>query len=237
MKSHVAYGWAPIALALTLFGCGNSTPSGFNTDGGGGDGDPFGGDGGPIFGDGGGDGGGCGITCSSDLHSVLDCNGNTVTTCPDDQGCGAGGQCVPACDSAKVNKSSIGCDYYSVDPDIISAGAGGCFAAYIANTWTGPVTLTVERNGQTLNLAPFARIPSGSGQSITYNPLPGGQLPAGQVAILFLASSGFVTCPAGVTAAVTGTPAFVARTGRGKAFHITASRPVVAYDIFPYGGG
>ena len=237
MKSHVAYGWAPIALALTLFGCGNTTPSGFITDGGGGDSDPFGGDGGPIFGDGGGDGGGCGITCSSDLHSVLDCNGNTVTTCPDDQGCGAGGVCVPACDSAKVNKSSIGCDYYSVDPDIISAGAGGCFAAYIANTWTGPVTLTVERNGQSLNIAPFARIPSGSGQSITYNPLPGGQLPAGQVAILFLAYSGFVTCPAGVTAAVTGTPAFVARTGRGKAFHITASRPVVAYDIFPYGGG
>jgi hypothetical protein len=220
-----------------LAGCGTTGPSGFQNDGGTDDADPFGGDGGPNLGDGGGDGGGCGVTCSSDLHSVVDCNGNVITTCPDDQGCGAGGVCVPACDSAKVNKSTIGCDYYSVDPDIISAGAGGCFAAYIANTWNGPVTLTVERNGQTLNLANLARIPSGSGQAITYQPLPGGQLPPGQVAILFLAYSGFVTCPAGVTAGVTGTPSFVARTGRGKAFHITASRPVVAYDIFPYGGG
>ena len=39
---------------------------------------------------------------------------------------------LAACDSAKVNKGSIGCDYYSVDPDIISAAAGSCFAAYIA---------------------------------------------------------------------------------------------------------
>ena len=227
-----------LSLATFAWGCGTSGPSGFEpTDGGtGSDSDPFANDG-SLFGEGGGDGSACSVTCSSDLHQVLDCNGNVVTTCPDDQGCGAGGVCVPACDSAKVNKSTIGCDYYSVDPDIISIGNGGCFAAYIANTWNGPVTLTVERNGQSLNVANFARIPSGNGQAITYQPLPGGQLPAGQVAILFLAYAGFVACPAGITAGVTGTAASVARTGRGRAFHITASRPVVAYDIFPYGGG
>ena len=82
--------------------------------------------------------------CSADLHSVLDCNGNVVSTCPADQGCSAG-SCVPACQSAADNKSSIGCDYYSVDPDIIAEGTGACFAAYIANTWGSPVAITVER--------------------------------------------------------------------------------------------
>ena len=181
-----------LPLAIVLASCGNTGPSGFdpNADGGGDASDdsidPFKTD------TGGGDAGVCATnSCSSDLHSVLDCNGNVLTTCPDDQGCGVGGVCVPACNSARDNKSSIGCDYYSVDPDIISAGAGGCFAAYIANTWTSPVTITVERNGQSLNVANFARIPSGNGQSLTYTPLPGGQLPAGQVAIVFLAYSGF----------------------------------------------
>ncbi len=99
-----------------------------------------------------------------------------LKTCPADQGCGATG-CVPACDSAKDNKSTIGCDYYSVDPDIIDAAAGSCFAAFVANTWTAPVTLQVERAGQILDAAKFSYLPSGTGQSITYTPLPNGQLP------------------------------------------------------------
>jgi hypothetical protein len=146
---------------------------------------------------------------------------------------------VPACDSAKVNKGSIGCDYYSVDPDIISAAAGSCFAAYIANTWTQPVSITVDRGGQTLDVSSFARIPSGSGTTLTYAVLPGGQLPPGQVAILFLARFGntLVSCPPGITPAYTTTDAAVHGTGLGSAFHIATSAPVVAYDIFPYGGG
>ena len=183
-------------------------------------------------------GGGCPTHCSSDLHSVIDCNGNPVSTCPPDQGCGPSG-CVAACDSAKVNKGSIGCDYYSVDPDIISAAAGSCFAAYIANTWTQPVSITVDRGGQSLDVSSFARIPSGSGQSLTYATLPGGQLPPGQVAILFLARFGntLVGCPPGITPAFTTSDAAIHGTGLGAAFHIATSAPVVAYDIFPYGGG
>src|ERR1700690_2586907 len=53
--------------------------------------------------------------CSGDLHSVLDCDNNVVTTAPDDQGCGAGGQCAAACQAAPDNKSPVACDYYSVD--------------------------------------------------------------------------------------------------------------------------
>ena len=58
-----------------------------------------------------------------------------IRACPSDQGCSAGA-CVSACESAEANKSSVGCDYYSVDPvswDTLS-GATNCFAAFVTNT-------------------------------------------------------------------------------------------------------
>lgn len=183
-------------------------------------------------------GSGCETHCSADLHAVVDCNGNTVSTCPPDQGCGANG-CVPACDSAKENKSTIGCDYYAVDPDIISDAQGACFAAFIANTWGSPVTIQVERAGQSFDAANFSYIPQGTGQALTYQPLPNGQLPPGQVAIVFLAASPNApigACPAGVNVAYNGDGAAHGTT-LGAAFHITTSAPSVAYDIFPFGGG
>src|SRR5262245_19373856 len=70
-----------------------------------------GGDAGSTFVSGGtGGSSGCDAHCSSDLHSLVDCNGNVLMTRPPDQGCSSSG-CVPACDSAKENKSTIGCDY------------------------------------------------------------------------------------------------------------------------------
>ena len=201
-------------------------------------------DGGPSLG---GDGSnsdspnGCAVHCSSDLHSVIDCNNNVVTMCSANEGC-AGSACVAACDSAKANKSTIGCDYYSVTPDVIVPAPGACFAAFIANTWTTPVTVTVEYGSQTLNSASFSYIPSGTGQSITYTPLPMGQIPAGGVAIVFLSANPMTdpqynfACPAGVTPAMMMDSA-AHGTGIGTAFHISTSAPVVAYDIFPYGGG
>ncbi len=174
--------------------------------------------------------------CSADLHSVVDCNGNVVTTCGAEQGC-SDGACVDACMAAAANSSSIGCDYYSVDPDIIEPG--GCFAAYIANTWNSPVMINVDYNGSPLSIDAIARIPSGQGLTLTYAPLPGGALAPGQVAILFLASlpGEFIDCPAGITPGVTLTDAAVHGTALGTAFHITTSAPVVAYDISPFGGG
>jgi hypothetical protein len=193
--------------------------------------------------DGGGESGGCGDHCSADLHSVLDCHNNVITTCPASEGCGPGGMCVPACESAAANQSTVGCDYYSIVPaGGIGLADGSCFAAYIANTWNGPVSLSVEYNGMTIPIADLAVIPTGSGKSITYAPLPGGMLPEGELAILFLndepsEGGGFTAhCPAGVTAAVSGTPAFSDATAMMNGFHITSSAPVVAYDIFPYGG-
>ena len=181
----------------------------------------------------------CPKACSADLHSVTDCNGTVLMACADDQGCDLeSGTCVSACAAAASNKSSIGCDYYAVDPDVISSNLGDCFAAFVANTWGAPVTLTVERNGQQLPVSGFARLPSGSGKNITYAPLTNGVLQTDQVAILFLsqAQGAFTACPAGITPAIL-QDAAVHGTGYGSAFHIQSSAPVVAYDIFPYGGG
>lgn len=152
------------------------------------------------------------------------------------------GTCVPACDSAVDNKSTIGCEYFSVDPDLVKPAQGACFAAYVANTWTAPVTITVDRGGNTLDVSQFARLPSGTGKNITYAPLTNGQLQPGEVAILFLAhvtpadNTNFdIPCPTGITPAVV-EDAAVHGTGIGRAFHATTSAPTVAYDILPYGG-
>lgn len=179
-----------------------------------------------------------GLTCSRDLHDLIDANGKVIQTCPPDEGCAAGA-CVPACASADANKSTIGCTYYVAHPSIINGGTGGCFAAFITNTWVTPVQIKVERAGQALDVAAMARVPSGSGLSLTYAPLTNGELAPGQVAILFLSHFGtqLGNCPDGVTAGYTMPGASVTGTGIGESFHVTTSAPVAAYDIFPYGGG
>jgi hypothetical protein len=182
--------------------------------------------------------------CSSDLHDVLDCKGNVVKACPPDQGCAAGG-CVAACDSAIANKSSLGCEYYAFFPYYLENFNGNdtpdCYAAFVANTWTTPVTITADFGGQMLDVTQFARIPSGSGNAIMYGPLPNGKLPADQVAILFLTSTttGGVACPApGASAQIAnkadlGWP-YMTNAAIGKTFHLTTDAPVVVYDIYPY---
>jgi hypothetical protein len=191
-----------------------------------------------------GDGGGgfdaCGTTCSSDLHQVLDCNGGVIETCPPDKGCG-GGACILPCDSAQANKSSLGCDYYAVNPDT-TYSSGACYAVFVANTWNAAISITADYAGTPLDMAGLARIPSGGGASLTYAPLTGGKLQPGEIAILFLAAFGppksfTPACPAGITPGVTNADAALHATGIGHAFHITTTAPVSAYDIFPYGGG
>lgn len=256
-SSSVCSSFAFVVLGVLTFApsCGGSSKnSGFSGDDGGssssgggsgsgsgaGSSSGFGG-----FGDASGDGSGCALHCSSDLHDVVDCNGNVITKCPATQGC-SGTSCVDACQSASDNKSTIGCEYYAVDPDIITEGNGGCFATFVANTWTSPVNITADWNGQTINVGQSAYVPSGSGQSITYTPLGSGALQPGQVAILFLdyfnsgtpSEAPYLTfaCPKGLTAGISVDGA-VHGTAMGHAFHVKTDRPVVAYDIFPYGGG
>jgi hypothetical protein len=109
----------------------------------------------------------------------------------------------------------------------------------VANTGDEPVQIEVDRAGQSFDPSGFAYLPSGQGSTLTYAPLPAGGLPPSEVAILFLAEGAPAdnfACPAGVNAAVQGDTA-VHGTGRGNAFHIRTTAPVVAYQIFPYGGG
>ncbi|MFO0670857.1 MAG: IgGFc-binding protein [Polyangiaceae bacterium] len=177
--------------------------------------------------------------CSSDMHSYVSCAGTVLRTCAPDQGCTPDG-CLPACEATRVTKSSVGCEYFVVQPDVIFAAAGGCFATFVANTWTTPAKITFERDGTTLDPSTFGYLPKGTGQNITYTPLTGAEIPPGEVAIFFLSQSpSFVpgtACPSSIKAALS-VDAAQHGTGLGRAFHMTASVPVVAYDIFPYGGG
>ena len=182
-------------------------------------------------------------SCSPDGKQVIGCDGQVKQTCAEDQLCGAG-TCLPACEAASVNKSSVGCDYYAVAMATMGAGFGGCFVAFVANTWTLPVKVQASFGGAPIDVAQHGRIPKGSGPSLTYEPIPSTGLPPGEVAILFLGNDPVdhgswgapAACP--VPAAV-GLDAHVHTgisqyTGKGNAFHITTDGPVVAYQMLPY---
>ncbi len=195
------------------------------------------------FAAGGGGNGNCGLSCSADLHSIVDCNGGLVTTCPPDQGC-ASAACVPACDAAVANKSSIGCEYYAHNPQTLFGR--GCHAVFIANTWNAPITISGEAAGQAIDLSKYAYLPNGVGTGLTLSPLgQGGSLPPGEVAIVFLRDSigGFMgtqcPMPAAETDAAAGawTDGVAGTNDTGEALRIFTSAPVVAYDIIPFGGG
>lgn len=182
-----------------------------------------------------GSGGSCGISCSNDFHAIVDCNGAVVEVCGDKEGCdNETVTCNNACEAAKSNQQSVGCEYYATDMQ--SSSKNYCFAAIVANTWNTPVKLAVEYQNNNLPIENFARIPSGQGAAVTYGSydLANG-LPPGEVAILFLtgvqgASPNCPVVPATADAQVTGT-------GVGHSFRITSDVPVVAYQINPYGGG
>jgi hypothetical protein len=153
---------------------------------------------------------------------------------------GTGG--IPECDGSD-QKTSSGCDYYAVMPDVLFDATGGCYAVFVVNPWEIEVGISVEYKGQSYDPGQFGYIPNGSGPFINYFPLPNGKIPPGQIAILFLNRFGFsplglnTNCPAGVTPAITTFDAAQHGTGIGAAFHISTTTPVVAYDIYPYGGG
>lgn len=227
-------------VAAAIWACSPGGGSQFSGDDEGSSSSSAGGAGGGIDFGGNASGGGCPSHCSSDLHHVVDCNGAIVSTCPDDQGCSPDGTCKAPCTAADENASTIGCDFYAAVPGPMYENRGSCFAALIANTWTTPVTITASHGGTTFDAAQSIRTPTGSGASITYDPLTNGELLPGQIAIVFLTQypSGDVyhtPCPAGVVAGVQSNT-HVDPSGLGQAFHITTDRPVVAYDIYPYGG-
>jgi hypothetical protein len=182
----------------------------------------------------------CNDMCSTDLQSVVDCHSNVVKACAAGSECDVSQvACISACQAAIDNKQYSGCEFYATAMDQWEANT--CFAAYVANTWTSASHLTVTYNGTTLPIANFARIPSGSGTSITYGAYSATTgLAPGEVAILFLSGGGTgsaVPCPSGVTTAMPTGAQIIGASGLGNSFQITSDVPVVAYEIDPYGGG
>ncbi|MBL8715353.1 MAG: IgGFc-binding protein [Myxococcales bacterium] len=194
--------------------------------------------------------------CAPDGKSVLGCDGKLERTCAVGEAC-ADGACVSACAAAKVNRSSVGCDYYATAMSAQGPAFGGCFVTFVANTSDKPTKITATFDGKALDLGKFARIPRGSGPKLTYEALDAAAgLPPNEVAILFLAhdlspkgpsKAEGIPCP--VTPAIetgafhdmpiggTVTPYQVVNTARARAFHLETSQPVVAYQMLPYGGG
>ena len=215
-------------FAITAFGCGPSARPNGDDDGGRGDG---------IL---------SGAACSSDLHDVLDANGNVVGMCPDDQGCSAG-MCVPACQAAGASQGSVGCDFVVATPSFLPNIPPPCFAVFLANNWPTTAAVTIGRAGMSFDPGTFGRVPDGTANAAAWPAVPSAGVASEGVGVLFLASDptsmnlgNDTACPVTPAISATGSAAIWsgtnAATGLGTAFHITTSVPVSAYDIMPYGG-
>jgi hypothetical protein len=182
----------------------------------------------------------CPPACSDDFRAVVGCDDEILKLCSLSEMC-AEGACVPACEAADTIRSSVGCEYFPVAMDGYMNADNGCFAVFVANTWPTAAHLSVDYRGAVLAPEQFGYLPKGSGTKLTYESYdPAKGIPPGEVAILFLSGpgsnpGGAVECPE--APAITNGSAQVKGTGKGHAFHIVSSVPVVAYQILPYGGG
>jgi hypothetical protein len=167
------------------------------------------------------------------MHTVIDCDGNVVQTCPNDQGC-ANGQCEAACTASDETKSAAGCGFYSVVPDVLPQNSleGGCYAVAVTNAWTSPMSVTVDRAGTTLPAALYSV--NGLGSAMTFSSIT--QVAPGQTGLLFLAAvpNAKPACPTGVVPAMTTDPA-AHGTDLGSAFHVVTTMPATAADYVPFG--
>lgn len=224
---------APFIVFVLLVACGPDQ-RGNNSDSGNGSGS------------GSGSGSNAGGSCSSDLHDVLDANGNVIATCPAAQGCAAG-VCVDACQAAAASQGSVGCDFTVATPSFYSFIAPPCFAVFLANNWPTNSVVTIERGGTTYSATTFGRVPDGTADAASWPVIPATGIPSSNVGVLFLGNdpasnnAGNVTsCPVTAAVSITGGSAVYTganeASGLGTAFHLHTSSPVSAYDILPYGG-
>lgn len=187
------------------------------------------------------------VRCSPDLKKVIESCGDderVIETCGPDQGCGDGA-CLEACAAAEVSKGSAGCAFYTLPPDNDTSGsAGSCFAAFVANTWDRPVTISAELGAEPLDVSGSTYYVDKVDGEVTHT-LVEGPLPPGEVAVIFLAegpdlnppgrNNSYSACPRGVNPALKEDP-IRHRTTKTRAFKLTTDAPVSAYSIYPYGG-
>ncbi|MBL9022171.1 MAG: IgGFc-binding protein [Myxococcales bacterium] len=203
--------------------------------GSGGAGGGFGVGGGPS-----GTGGGplCGPRCTLDAKTVLECDGAEIATCGAGELCDLTvGACRPACTAAKNNKSSVGCEYYSVFLDSY-VGEQACYVAIVANTSELSAHVDVTYEGAAIDLASFGFIPVGSGPDLELTPFdPAEGLAPSEALLVFLSGLfGDAGPRCRIPSALPTGVQVHARSGIGSAFHITTDVPVVAYQINPFGG-
>lgn len=183
------------------------------------------------------------LSCSPDLHAVIDAGGQVVETCPPDQGC-KDAACVPACEAAAASLTNFGCEFQvATPPSSPYLPKQPCFAAFLANSWGHPAQFQVSRDGVDFDLATFARVVDPDLAPKDWPPVGPAGLGAGEVAVLFLSQDAGaihpesmlpLTCPVDPPAVNTATQ--LGASGRGKAFRIASDIPLAAYDIAPFGG-
>ncbi len=186
-----------------------------------------------------GDAGECLLQCSLDGRSVIrSCDGTVLETCPETQACGAA-TCQEPCAAAAADSRSDGCEFYVQN---FALNDDGCLAAFIVNTSAQPVEIALDDGGHALDLSKaLRRTNPGDATLIEHT----GPIPPGESIVLFIAGpsglpppfSGYnrVSCPDGVAPVIEEGRA-LDRTGIGSSLHLTASAPVSAVAIYPFGG-
>ncbi|AKU94810.1 hypothetical protein AKJ09_01474 [Labilithrix luteola] len=218
--------------ALAAGACGKEKSNGFGEQQGG-----FNGDAGVEASD-------CRFTCSLDGRSVIQsCTGEVVTTCAPEQACGAA-LCQAPCAAAAADRSSNGCEFYFQSPRVVKNEPQSCHAAFIVNTSAQAVDLTLELEGQALDIghALFYTQPG----SPTLYPKEGPIQP-GESVVLFVSDRNpavpltqseafsYIGCPKGAKAATLEDPV-PDGSGIGSAFRMSSTSPVSVTSMYPFGG-
>ena len=177
----------------------------------------------------------CGYRCSLDGRDVIEaCTGEVVEACRPEQACGAG-RCQEPCAAAAADNRSDGCEFYLQTPRFTKVYGQSCFVAFVVNSSTQPAKLTLQLDGETLDISNSVyRTNPGDATLIPHS----GPLPSGESAIVFvsdmhpdgISSQWQARCPKGVVPASYEDP-LPDRTGFGKAFRLGSTRPVSVTSI------
>ena len=175
------------------------------------------------------------VACGKSSHHGFQAGGGDAGSVP--PSLGDAGVTTDLCLSASQSASSVGCEYYAVDMDGAFAANNGCFVVYVVNTNPLPAHFQVSFDDAPIDLGTYAKIPSGTGRSLTYLDYDtSAGLPSGQVAVFFLAGLPNPGTPTSNAADPVPCPVAPARstlsqmhgTANGRAFHVLADEPVVA---------
>jgi hypothetical protein len=124
----------------------------------------------------------------------------------------------------------------------------GCYALFVANVWTTPLSFKGDIGGANIDLAKYTYLPSGTGANITMSPIgAGGTIPPGKLGIVFLREGdptfhtqcgyGVVAADSDMSAPTQSDPGDWGTENLATALHLATSVPAVIYDIQPFGGG